>query len=162
MMCLFDSLSTNATTNEEYRAVLDKRIRLLVVMLFLGILTIGFIVINELIGFLPTNDSWLLGVYSGIGAGLIGVSVVKIIQMKRISNDEELLKKERLKNMDERNRLIAGKAVQTAAITVVIISYVVMLVSAFYSKLIFYCFWWIAIIFLLSYLLFYKIYQKKL
>ena len=48
-------------------------------------------------------DDYMLGVYCGIGVGLICSGIVFLIRNKRLMKDEEKLKEARLQVTDERN-----------------------------------------------------------
>lgn len=162
MMCLFQMSETNIKSNEDFRKVLEKRIKIFVFILIIGIITGGVAVGASLMGYTDATNDWLVGLYSGIGSGLIAISIIKIIRFKQIMKDENRLKQERLKNYDERNRQIAAKAIQTATIVVLIISYIVMLIAAFFDRTIFYCFWWIVILFTFCYTVFFNYFNKKM
>lgn len=162
MMCLFQAVkATNVKTNEDFRKVLQSRGRLFALFIIIGIITASVAVAAELLHFVEA-DSWLTGIYSGIGSGLVAAGVVLALRNRKIMNDEGLLKEERLKSQDERNQMITAKAIQTAAFTLLFIAYAVMLVSAFFSRIIFFCFWFVALGFIFLYLIFYIYYSRKL
>lgn len=170
MMCLFNS-TKNAKTNEEYAKVLQKRIPYLILIIVLGILTASIAICNEIWGFMGNiltidshshNMSLMNGVYTGLGAALTFMSIGFIIRTKKIMKNESLLKEERLKTQDERNQMIAAKAVQSAAATMLVCSYLFMLIAGFYSRIVFFCFWGIVAVFLVSYHLFKIYYNRKL
>ena len=161
MMCLFNFVGTTVKTNEEFRKVLEKKIKIFIVVMIIGIITAGIAILNEVFGIIVT-DSWLSGVYAGLGTGLIAASIVQIIRFKKILKDENLIKEERLRTQDERNQMISIKAMRAAIITVLFLSYAVLLVAAFYSRVIFFCFWWVVMVFLLSYLIFTRYYNTKM
>lgn len=161
MTCIFDSLSTTANTNEEYRAVVEKRIRFFGLLILAGILTGAAAIINEYFTLFPA-DSWINGLYSGIGTGFVVAGLIKIMQLKKLLKDDSRLKEARLNSQDERNQLIAAKSIQAAADFVLIISYAAMIITSFYSRIVFYCFWFVAMLFMFSYLFFTKYYSRKL
>lgn len=161
MNCLFHFAGTNIKTNEEYRKVLEKRIKIFIMVSIIGFLTMGIAILNEIFVIIVA-DSWLSGVYAGLGCGLIAASTIQIIRCKKILKDEELIKEERLRTQDERNQMISVRAMRAAILTVLLLSYVVLLTAAFYSRVIFFCFWWVVMVFMLSYIIFSKYYNKKM
>lgn len=162
MMCLFQATETSVTTNEEFRKVLEKKIRIFILLILIGIITSGIAIGAKCLSYENASNDWLITFYSGIGFGLIFASIIKIMRFKQIMANEDLLKKERLKNYDERNRQIAAKAMQTATIIVMIFSYIAMLIGAFYNRVVFYCFWWIVILFTLCYAILFKYFNRKM
>lgn len=48
--------------------------------------------------------------WSGMGAGLVGVSVVRLLQIARYKKDEDYAERVSVSNGDERNRYVAEKA----------------------------------------------------
>ncbi|WMC94375.1 hypothetical protein [Kineothrix sp. MB12-C1] len=161
MICLLNLSDKNVKTNEEFSKVLKKRIRIFYWLIALGAITLSVALCNEFFWRIGEN-SWLDGLYTGLGTGIIIIAVKKIMNYKKVLKDEGLLKKERLKTQDERNQIIAGKAMQSATFTVLLLSYAVLLIAGFFSRTIFYCFWWVVTIYCLAYLIFNKYYNRKI
>lgn len=160
-MILFDSLPKDVKTNEEYLNHLKKGMKTSVLTLIVGISTIAIAVLNEVFGFVDDN-SLVNGLYAGLGTGIVIGSIIGILKSKKVMKNETLLKKERLKKQDERNQLIADKALKAATATILLISYAAVLVAGFYSKVALFCFWFIAVVFGLSYQCFVMYYNKKM
>ncbi len=161
MMCLFNAFEKNVKTNEEYAKILQKRMYIFYWVIAAGLITAAIAVCNELFWHLGEN-SWLDGVYTGVGFGMICVSIIKIITYKRVLKNDMLLKEERLKVQDERNQIIAARAMQSATIVLFILSYAALLIAGFFSRTIFYCFWWVLIVYCFSYIIFRKYYSNKI
>lgn len=161
MICLLTMAGQPAKTNDEFREVLKRRKRIFQWMLVLAFLTSAIAAANEVFLFLGEN-SWVNGLYSGMGVGVGFVAVWKLFQTEKIMKSEELLKEERLKRQDERNRLIAGKAMQTAMTVGLILAYVIMMIAGLYNRIIFFCFWFILVLFFLLFRIFTIYYGKKL
>ncbi len=160
-MILFDSLPKNVKTNEDYLNHLKKDMKTTVIAIIIGIVTITIAILNEVFGFVEDN-SLVNGLYAGLGTGIVIISIIGMLRSKKVMKNETLLKEERLKKQDERNQLIAGKALKAATATILLISYAAVLIAGFYSKVVFFCFWFIAVVFGISYQCFIKYYNKKM
>lgn len=127
MLCLSGK---KANTNEEFRQVVKAKIRSLIVLFFLGVLSFVASIVGSRIGMID-NDSYLQGLFAGIGAGLVVTSIFLIIKYKKVLKDEEKLKALRLEQNDERNIYISNMAIKSAASTIIVLLYVVMIVGSF-------------------------------
>ncbi|QQK06884.1 hypothetical protein [Miniphocaeibacter halophilus] len=113
-------------SDEEYRAILRKRIMLLGIIFLIGIISL----------LIPTIAKNILGIYNvegeyyyyGFGSGLIFASLVLILKTINILKNPSKLKSERIKNGDERNKNISLKSARIAlgilalAMTLIIIT----------------------------------------
>lgn len=147
MICM---LNKKATNNEEYRAVVKSRIRFFVGWIILGIFTFAVAICNEIINFIPDNY-WLNGLYTGLGSSMVAVGIIRIIRFKKLLKNEEQLKADRLRNTDERNIMISLQATRSAMLIVMVFCYIVLIISGFFSRTVFYCFWSVIMVFLFSY-----------
>ena len=161
MIGLFERPDFKVKTNEDFRKVLKKKSRFLGVLALAGVVTILADIIAVAAGVLD-SDSYLCGLYLGLGCGLIGAGFIKILQLKKISRNEERLKEERLKYTDERNYAISAKAIRSATIAVLALSYLPMLIGAIYSRIIFYCFLSVVMGFIFFYFIFTAYYKRKM
>lgn len=160
MMCLFETY-VSVKTNEDFQKVVKKKMKIMGALILAGIIAILADGIAVAAGVLD-SDSYQCGLYLGLGCGLIVAGIIKILQLRKICRNEELLKKERLKYTDERNRAISAKAISSAAMTILVVSYIPMLVGAIYSRIIFICFWSVIMGFLFLYFIFFKYYSRKM
>ena len=160
MMCLFETAS-NIKTNDDFRKIIKRKHKTMQILILIGIIAMLAVIIASMSGLLDP-DSYLCGFYLGQGVGLIFAGILKILQLKKISQNEELLKKERLKYTDERNRAIAGKAMQTSLFILLILAYIGMLAGVLYSRTIFYCYWSVIMAFLFIYIICRKYYNHKM
>jgi hypothetical protein len=160
MICLFENAS-NIKTNDDFRKVIKRKNKIMLLLIIIGGITILAAGLAALTGLLD-SDSYLCGLYFGLGTGLILAGIMKLLQHKKILYNEELLKRERLKYTDERNQAIAGKAVQTSLFILLFLVYMGMLIGVFYSRTIFYCYWSVIIAFLLLYSICTKYYTHKM
>lgn len=161
MICIFGITDSKIKTNDDYRKIIKKKIRAMQILFLVGIFTILANIAGSLTG-LINLDSFLSGLCLGMGCGLITAAIIKIIQYRKILGNEERLKEERLKYTDERNLAITAKAVHSATFSVIILSYVAMLVGACFNRIIFFCFWLIIMAFMLIYFIFLKYYSRKM
>lgn len=161
MMLLFDETGLKIKTNEEFRRIVEKKKKIMGMFCLLGAITVLADAIAATAGLLE-SDSYLCGLFLGLGCGLIGAGLLKLLQLKKISSNEELLKKERLKYTDERNRAITSKAILMTTLVILLLSYLAMLIGAFYSRTVFYCFWFVLIGFFFLYAIFFRHYNRKM
>lgn len=161
MSFLFKTLPKTVKTNEEYAHILKKGIKTSVFLIIIGMISAVIAISNEIFGFIE-NKSLMNGFYTGVGISIMVGGIISIWKTKSIIKDEQLLKKERLKVQDERNQMIAHKALQAATSIILMISYVAVFIVGFYSKIAFFCFWSVAVVFGLSYKGFKFYYNKKI
>ena len=130
MKCVFGG--SNARTNEEYRQVVKMRMRIMVGLVVIGIITAAVAIYAEYY-----TDSVLgghtLGVYTGVGFGLIMAGTVLFIKHLILLKDEEKLKESRLSNTDERIKEIESKAFRAAAYVMIVAMYLVALIGGTYN-----------------------------
>lgn len=160
-MILFDGLPKNVKTNEEYLNYLKKGMKTSVLVIIVGIITIAIAILNEVFGFIK-DKTLINGFYTGLGTSIVIGSIIGMLKSKKVMKNETLLKEERLKKQDERNQMIADKALKAATATILFISYAALLVAGFYSMEVFFCFWFVAIIFGFSYQFFVMYYNRKM
>ena len=98
--CLFSG--SKVTNNEEFRKQLQAKNKCLLGLILLGIISAAAAYYMEFWGKMKVDD-YMLGVYCGIGVGLICSGIVFLIRNKRLMKDEEKLKEARLQVTDERN-----------------------------------------------------------
>jgi hypothetical protein len=152
---------TNARTNEEYREVIKGRMRIMMLLVILGIISASLGYAGEFY-FDTSIDSHMLGVYSGMGVGLIAAGAALWIKNKLILNNEEKLKASRISNTDERIKEIGNNAFRAASIAMLVAVYIMALVGGLYNILIFKVLIVIPYIFLLIYVASYWYYNKKM
>ena len=127
--CLFSG--SKATNNEEFRKQLQAKNKCLLGLILLGIAAYYM----EFSGKMKVDD-YMLGVYCGIGVGLICSGIVFLIRNKRLMKDEEKLKEARLQVTDERNIEIGSRALRMAAFVLLIVMYFAFLFGGLYDPMI--------------------------
>jgi len=152
---------SNVRTNEEYRKVIKVRMRIMMLLVVMGIIsaTIGYGA--EFYIETPIN-SHMLGVYSGMGVGLIIGGAVLWIKHRLLLNNEEKLKESRVSYTDERIKEIGNKAFRVASYAMLIAVYVMALVGGLYNTIIFQVLMVLPFIFILVYAISYKYYNRKM
>lgn len=131
--CLFSG--SKATNNEEFRKQLQAKNKALLGLILLGIISAAAAYYMEFWGKMKVDD-YMLGVYCGIGVGLICSGIVFLIRNKRLMKDEEKLKEARLQVTDERNIEIESRALRMAAFVLLIVMYFAFLFGGLYDPMI--------------------------
>ena len=121
---------SKATNNEEFRKQLQAKNKAL-----LGIISAAAAYYMEFSGKMKVDD-YMLGVYCGIGVGLICSGIVFLIRNKRLMKDEGKLKEARLQVTDERNIEIGSRALRMAAFVLLIVMYLAFLFGGLYDPMI--------------------------
>lgn len=152
---------SKAKTNEEYRKVLKSRMKIMVGIVIIGIITatVGFGA--EYYWEVPINDQ-MLGVYSGIGTGLFVAGVGLWIKNRLLLNNDEKLKESRLNNTDERIQEIVNKAFRIAAYTMLVSLYATALIGGLFYPILVKVLMFIVCTFLLAYTIAFKYYNSKM
>ena len=130
--CLF--AGSKATNNEEFRRQLKAKNKFMWLFIVLGIFSAAVAYYCEFFGKMNVDD-YMLGVYCGIGVGLVGAGVALLIHNKRLLKDETKLKEARLQATDERNVEIGMRAQKIAAIVLLVAIYLVFLIGGVYDPI---------------------------
>lgn len=152
---------TTAKTNEEYKKVIKNRMKMMVALIFIGIITaiVGFVA--EFYFKVPINDT-MLGVYSGIGTGLFAAGIILWVKNRLLLNNEEKLKISRLNNSDERNQEIGNKAFLAATYVMLVVLYATALIGGLFYPVLVKILLFIACTFSLTYMIAFKYYNNKM
>lgn len=152
---------TIAKNNEEYKVVIKNRIKIMMAMTIIGIITaaVGF---GAEFYFKAGINEHMLGVYSGVGTGLFAAGIILWIKNKRLLGNDEKLKERRLANTDERNIEIGNKAFRVAAGVMLVALYATGLIGGLFYHVLVEAFLFIVCIFLIAYLIAYIYYNKKM
>lgn len=153
--------TTTLKTNDEYKNVIKKRMKVMIGLMVIGVITFLASILGELYFKTPVSDK-VLGTYTSLGSSLFTVGLVLWIKNKRILNNEEKLRQSRLNNTDERNQEIARKALNIAAYAMLASLYVIGLIGGIFYPILFNVLSFIVCIFLLTYVVAYKYYNKKM
>jgi len=90
---------TTAKTDEEYKKNIKSRMKMMMVIIVVGIITaaIGF---GAEFYLKVSINGQMMGVYSGLGVGLLVAGTILLIKNRMLLNNEEKLKASRLNNTD--------------------------------------------------------------
>jgi len=152
---------STARTNEEYKKVIKDRMKVMVTIIIIGILTavIGFGA--EFYLKTPISEH-MLGVYSGVGIGLFIVGTILWIKNKRLLNNDEKLKESRLNNTDERIQEIGHKSFRVASYVMLIALYATALIGGLFYPVLVEALMFVSCTFLVAYLIAFKYYNSKM
>lgn len=152
---------TAATTNEEYRNELKSRN---IGFSFLAIGGAGAAIMADFAqsrGTVGIPDH-MLGVYLGVGTGIMLAAIVLYVRNYLLLKDEEKLKKSRLENYDERNVEIRNKAVLAAVKVLLIACFVTAMVGGIFYPYLIKALIFILDVFLFAYLIANSYYKRRM
>jgi hypothetical protein len=152
---------TTAKTNEEYKQVVKIRMYRFLCLGLIGAITFVTALLAEFYWKLDVKEQ-MLGVYAGVGAGLMGVSVVLLIKNKQLLGNEEKLKASRISNADERIKEISNKAFKMAAVIMLVAMYALALIGGLFYPVLVELLLSIVSIFVFAYLVSYFVYSKRM
>lgn len=156
---LFKSMWEPAKTDEEYREKLKIRRNFVLVMVISGA---AAIVVSVLLIRFREGKDFISGFYMGLGLGILAASVVLFLKIRNILQDEKKLRMKRLKEFDERNIQLTLKAHYTAGLLLIMVGYVLMLVSVFFSMEVFWTVWGLVMLYFALFAAGRFIYEKKM
>lgn len=159
MRCIL--FPTKAATNEEYKKVIKKRMRYMIALIVVGIITAGVGFVAEFYWKVKINQH-MLGVYTGVGTGLFAGGVVLWIKNKMLLNNEEKLKESRLSDTDERMQEIENKAFRIASYVMIVVLYGFGLIGGLYYPVFIRVLVFVMAAFLLAYTAAHKYYNSKM
>lgn len=158
---LVKAIMAQVTSDRDYEKVLKKRMYIFYAYIILGIIT-DILAFKFSTGDTAYLSSFLSGVYSGTGTGLLVCGVIMLIRTKKILKDEVKLKEKRLQEQDERNRTIMQKSMYTAALILIFLVYLALLISGIFNLVVFWTLWIIAVVYMVIFVLLSFYYNKKM
>lgn len=153
--------SIQAKNNEEYKRVIRMRMRAAVVVMVLGLLTLAAALLATFVWRISLGD-FMLGVYSGTGSGLFISAVAVWFWCRSLLRNEEKLKKERLKDTDERLQAIGQKAFRMASLLLIVFLYIAALIGGAFYPFLIYLLFGAVVLFAVIYWIAYQIYEKNM
>ena len=149
-----------ARNNEEYKIVLAKRQKRMLVLLLAGLLTVVAGIVY--IGVNGFEDSYSLGFVFGFGVGLALGAALAMLKIRKTLRNEEKVKEARLKETDEREVEVANQALRLTAKIMLAALYVFLIIGGlFWEEIMLVC-CILVCIFLLSYEFAKKYYNKQM
>lgn len=152
---------TRITNDEEYRKHILAKNKYMWGVLLLGAVTAAVAYYLEASGKLNVDD-YMIGVYCGIGIGLICAGAAFLIRNRRLLRDAALLKEARLKVTDERNIEISSRALKATAIVMLIAMYLVFFVGGLFYPIISKVMSFFICLFLVVYCVMWRVLDKKM
>ena len=104
----------------------------------------------------------MMGVYCGMGTGITLGCLILIGRNLLLFRDEEKLKRSRLENSDERLRQISGLAIRAAVLAMMIAALAGGLIGGIFYPILIKAFLFILYVFLFSYLIACRVYDKRM
>lgn len=152
---------TTARTNEEYKEQVKRKMKYMLIMTVIGLITLAVGCYAHL--FLDTGiPDRMLGFYTGVGSGLAIAGAILFFRLRMTLRSEEKLKESRLSATDERLTAISDKAMRTATFIMLFGLYAVMLIGGLFIHEIIFILCGIVTLFVVSYFVAYRIYCKKM
>ena len=149
-----------ARNNEEYRVVLKRRQKKMFLSLLAGVLTVVLgIVCIWLDSF---EDSYQIGLVLGFGAGLALGTVIRMIKILKVLKSEERLKEERLRETDEREREVGNQSLRLTVKITLAVLYIFLIAGGLFLEVIMMVCCILIGVFLLSYEIAKKYYEKQM
>ncbi len=129
--CIFDVFSRLPRSDEDYARQLRARMKLLLAMAALGLVTW---VVLFVVDILDRNEpgSHALNFYSGVGAGLFGGCLYQALSARRTLRDPEKLHRRRVAAGDERRVEIDRRALLLAGLALLAAVYLAGFVVVFF------------------------------
>lgn len=152
---------TTAKTNEEYKLVIKKRIKFMIGIIAIGIITTAVALYAELY-MDAVISGHMLGFYTGVGTGLVVAGIIMLIKNRMLLGNEEKLKESRLRDTDERIQEIGNKAFRVATYVMLIAIYVTILIGGIFIPEIIKILMFIVCAFLLAYAIAFKYFNNKM
>lgn len=149
-----------ARNNEEYKIVLAKRQKRMLVLLLAGLLTVVAGIVY--IGINGFEDSYSLGFVFGFGVGLALGAALAMWKIRKTLRNEEKVKEARLKETDEREVEVANQALRLTAKIMLAALYVCLIIGGLFWEEIMRVCCILVCIFLLSYEFAKKYYNKQM
>ena len=149
-----------AAGNGDFKLVLRRRCVLYGMMAAAGLLTLALSLAGTASGLL--EEDFLSGFYAGIGGGLLAGGLYAFINTRRTLKNPARLRAAEVKETDERNREVSLRALSATAWILLVVLYVVLLVSVFFNRTIFWTVFCLGAVFFVTMGLAWLYYNRKL
>ena len=149
-------------TDEDYRKLLLRRQRTYIGMMILGIVTFAVATLAEILSWDIALSSRDLGFYCGMGTGVTFGALVFLMRVRRSLKSPEKLHAARIKATDERMLEISRRSIAAAGYALLIAVYLACLIGGLYYPVLLTALAILAGIFLITYMMSFFIYSKKM
>ena len=144
----------------DFKQVLRRRCILYGIMAAAGLLTLAVSLAGTALGLL--EEDFLSGFYAGIGGGLLAGGLYALINTRRTLKNPARLRAAEVKETDERNREVSLRALSATAWILLVVFYAVLLVSVFFSRVVFWTVFCLGVCFFVTMGLAWLYYNRKL
>lgn len=153
--------TSSAHTVEEYKQVIKKRMFRMGLLFLVGAIALLLSIFgNRLEGI--TLSEHMQGVYAGLGAGLMGACLAAFFRLLMILRNEQELKKNRLKEQDERIQAIGAKAMRMAGFMLFVSAYVIGLIGGLFYPILIAVMVILVAVFMITYTVAYHYYNHRM
>lgn len=150
-----------AKTDEEYRKKLIAKNQVNILLCIVGAVSI-IVAVVRLLYTHEMQESFTCGVFAGTGGAIMIASGGAIRKTKKLLKDAKLLRKERLKETDERNNVIQQKTTYLSSTILLVVCYLALLISCFFNMTVFWTIWSILMLYFILTIFSKKFYEKQL
>lgn len=147
------------TSDEAYKRYVKRRIRAFAGLIAAGIITALVAAAAEYAWTVNISDM-MLGVYTGIGAGLTVSGIVLMIKNILLLKDEKKLRQARISVSDERNIQISTRAAKAAIAVLIVAMYFTILIGGLWYPILAKIVSFLLMLFLFSYIVAYRVISR--
>lgn len=152
--------ATRVMADEDYREYVRKRCVIYVGLMVIGAITAVIAAVAEYGRTVEISD--MVGIYAGMGAGLIAGGLILLIRNLRLLRDEKKLREARISGSDERNIQIAALAAKAALAVLLVGIYFAILIGGLWYPILAKILGFLIILFLFSYIVAYKVISMRI
>lgn len=146
--------------NGDFKQVLRRRCVLYALAAAMGLATLAAALVLSALGVL--DGGFLSGFYAGLGGGALAAGLYNLIDTRRMLKNPARLRAAEIKETDERNQAVALHALSATAWILMAALYVVLLVSVFFSRVVFWTVFGLGAVFFVTLALTWLYYNRKL
>lgn len=153
--------ASSALTNEDYRKVLQERNKWMMALIAMGIAAAAVAFWAQESGNAAISEE-MLGVYCGFGVGIALAGIILFVKNRILLKDEKKLKESRLNNTDERLEQIGSRAIKTALKIMMLTIVAGGLLGGIFYPILVKAVMFVLYVFLFSYIIAFRVYEKKM
>lgn len=153
--------ATKVASDEEYRKYVRRRSFVFGGMVVIGAITAAIALAAEFLWTVEVSEL-MLGVYTGVGTGLILAGIILLIKNGMLLKNDKKLRQERIANSDERNIQISTMATKAALAVLLTGMYFTVLIGGLWDPVLTKIMAFLLMLFMFSYLVAYRIISGKI